>query len=210
MWRRRTKNFQFSARRVGARQKGENNLFFLSTFQSSCAFSFLPPPPPPRVLCELFMKARVEKGREGFAISPFSPAGGFLTRRPSPSSNSGDRRCVRQPLSSSDQRKEKRCRQKKREEKEKVSCFQDTTQFPQPSFPSSSSKQACPNSGFAQQLRLYRLMGWRLDASSPAFKCYRLKCVQVRAASLFCFDLDAAAQKKSFSGHYKADQDPPH
>ncbi len=197
MWRRRTKNFQFSARRVGARQKGENNLFFLSTFQSSCAFSFLPPPPLPRVLCELFMKARVEKGRR---LCNFS----LLSRR---------RLSYEEALSLIQQRrpqvrktaplplrpkKRKTVPPKKRKEKEKVSCFQDTTQFPQPSFPSSSSKQACPNSGFAQQLRLYRLMGWRLDASSPAFKCYRLKCVQVRAAFLFCFDLDAAAPKKIF------------
>ncbi len=195
MWRRRTKNFQFSARRVGARQKGENNLFFFPLSNLAVLFPSFLPPPLPRVLCELFMKARVEKGRR---LCNFS----LLSRR---------RLSYEEALSLIQQRrpqvrktaplllrpkKRKTVPPKKREEKEKVSCFQDTTQFPQPSFPSSSSKQACPNSGFAQQLRLYRLMGWRLDASSPAFKCYRLKCVQVRTASLFCFDLDAAAQKK--------------
>ncbi len=130
MWRRRTKNFQFSARRVGARQKGENNLFFFPLSNLAVLFPSFLPPPLPRVLCELFMKARVEKGREGFAISPFSPAGGFLTRRPSPSSNSGDRRCVRQPLSSSDQRKEKRCRQKREKKKKKFPVSRTQRNFP--------------------------------------------------------------------------------
>lgn len=31
-----------------------------------------------------------------------------------------------------------------------------------------------PNSGFQSQLKLYHTMGWKLDASNPQFKLYRL------------------------------------
>ena len=37
---------------------------------------------------------------------------------------------------------------------------------------------ACPNDGFLEQLRLFESMGFRVDASSKAFKCYKLRCIQ--------------------------------